>query len=88
MNKEIITFDDIKVEKDKFHQRKSHISIYDVNINHSHKKKKGGLQGSLDRVLFAAELEIMKILLLGLPQNTSNVNIECAAKPKQLYSFL
>ena len=44
-------------------------------INHSHKKRKYSLESSLDRVLFAAELELPKILL---PQNSSNVNIECA----------
>ena len=49
---------------------------------HSHKKLKNSLEGSLDRVLFAAELEFPKILVPRLPQNTSNVNIECAEKPK------
>ena len=29
---------------------------------HSHKKRKDNLKGSLDRVLFAAELEVPKIL--------------------------
>ena len=32
MGKEIITFGDIEVEKHKFHQQKSPILIYDVNI--------------------------------------------------------
>ena len=32
MGKEIITFGDIEVEKHKFHQRKSPISIYDLNF--------------------------------------------------------
>ena len=31
----------------------------------SHKKRKDSLEGSLDRVLFAAELEFPKILVLG-----------------------
>ena len=44
--------------------------------NHSHKKQKD----SLDRVLFAAELELPKILVPRLPQRTSNVNTESAGK--------
>ena len=54
---------------------------------HSHKKRKDSLEGSLDRVLFAAELDLPKILVPRLPQNTSNVNIEYAKKSKQLYSL-
>ena len=57
-----------------------------VPYNHSHKKRKDSLEGSLDRVLFAAELEFPKILVTRLPQNLSNVNNECAGKSKQLYS--
>ena len=38
------------------------------------------MEGSLDQVLFAAELVFPKILVLRLPQNSSNVNIECAGK--------
>ena len=56
--------------------------------HHSHKKLKDSLEGSLDRVLFAAELEFPKILVPRLPQHTSDVNIECAGKSvwsKQLY---
>ena len=51
---------------------------------HRHKKWKG----TLDRVLFAAELEFPKILVPRLPQHTSNVNIECGGKSvcsRQLY---
>ena len=33
MCKEIITFGNIEVEKHKFHQHKSPISIYDVNVD-------------------------------------------------------
>ena len=47
---------------------------------HSHKKRKDSLEGSLDRALFAAELEFPKILVRRLPKHTSNVNIECAGK--------
>ena len=43
---------------------------------HSHKKRKDSLEGSLDRVLLAAELEFPKILAPRLSQNTSDVNIE------------
>ena len=43
---------------------------------HSHKKQKNTLKSSLVRVLFAAEIDFPKILVLRLPQNTSNVNIE------------
>ena len=46
--------------------------------NHSHKKRKDSLEGNLDRVLLAAELEFPKILVPRLPQHTSDVNIECA----------
>ena len=55
---------------------------------HSHKKRKDNLEGSLDRVLFAAELEFPKVLVIRLPQHTSDVNNECAGKSvwsKQLY---
>ena len=45
--------------------------------NHSHKKRKDSLEGP-DRVLFAAELEFLKMLVPRLPQNSSNGNIECA----------
>ena len=47
---------------------------------HSHEKRKDSLEGSLDRVLLAAELEFPKILVPRLPQHTSDVNIECAGK--------
>ena len=42
------------------------------------------LEGSLDRVLFAAEPELPRILLPRLPQNSSNVNITFIGKSKQL----
>ena len=61
-----------------------------VGLLHSHKKQKDSLEGSLDRVLFATELEFPKILVLRLPQHTSDVNTECAGKSewsKQLYSL-
>ena len=56
-------------------------------MTHSHKKRKDSLEDSLDQVLFAAELEFPKILVPRLPQNSLNVNIECAGKSKQLYSL-
>ena len=47
-------------------------------VNHSHKKRKDSLQGSLDRVLSVVKLEFPpKILVPRLPQQTSNVNTEC-----------
>ena len=52
---------------------------------HSYKKRKDSLEGSLDRLLFAVELEFPKILVPRLLQNTSNTNIEYARKSKQLY---
>ena len=55
--------------------------------NHSHKKRKDNLEGSLDRVLFPTEIELRKIIVLRLPQNSSNINIECTGKSKQLYSL-
>ena len=33
MGKEIISFDNTEVEKQKFHQRRSSVAIYDVNID-------------------------------------------------------
>ena len=48
--------------------------------DHSQKKRKDSLEGSLDRVLFVAELDFSKILVTRLPQHTSNVNNECAGK--------
>ena len=35
---------------------------------------------SLGRVLFEAEIVFAKLVVPRLPQNTSNVNTECAAK--------
>ena len=50
------------------------------SFNHSRKKRKDSLEGSLDRVLLATELEFPKILVPRLPQHTSDVTIECAEK--------
>ena len=50
--------------------------------------RNGKREGSLDRALFAAELEFLKIIVPRLHHHTSNVNIECAGKSvwsKQLY---
>ena len=57
-------------------------------FEHSHKKRKDSLEGSLDQVLFAAELEFPKILVPRLPQHKSSVNTEYAGKSewsKNLY---
>ena len=55
-----------------------------LKLPNSHKKRKDSLEGSLDRVLLAAELEFPKILVPRLPQHISNVNIECAGKSEWL----
>ena len=44
----------------------------------SQKKRKDNLEGTVDRVLFAAELVSPKILVPRLPQHTSDANIQCA----------
>ena len=49
-------------------------------LYHIHKKRKDSMESCLNRLLFAVELEFPKILVSRLPQNTSNVNTECAAK--------
>ena len=48
------------------------------SFSQSLNKWKDSVEGSLDRVLFAAELELPKMLVPMLPQHTSDVNIECA----------
>ena len=63
---------------------------FEIMPQHIHKKRKDSLEGSLDRVLLAAELEFPKILVPRLPQHTSDVNIECAGRsewPKQQCSL-
>ena len=54
---------------------------------HSHKKHKDSLDGSLDRVSFVAKLGFPKILVARLFLNTPKVNTECTGKSKQLYSL-
>ena len=71
-------------------QNYSQLCRYDVLLlifyfKHSHKKQKGSLECSLDRVLFSTELEFPKIVVPRLPQITSNVNNEFDGKSKQLY---
>ena len=66
----------------------THVSLKTPTLNsqdyyhykQSHKKHKDSLEGSLDRVLHATELEFPNILVPRLPQHTSDVNIECAGK--------
>ena len=53
---------------------------FEIMPQHIHKKRKDSLEGSLDRVLLAAELEFPKILVPRLSQHTSDVNIECPGK--------
>ena len=57
-----------------------------TSTDRSHKKRNDSFEGSLDRVLFVAELDFPKILVPRLPQETSNLNNDCPRKPKQLYS--
>ena len=56
------------------------LKVNGLYLQHSHKKRKDSLEGSLDRVLLAPELEFQKILVPRLPQHASNVNTECAGK--------
>ena len=53
----------------------------------SHKKWKDSLESNLDRILFVAKLKFPKILVPRIPHNSSNVNIECAGKSKQMHSI-
>ena len=59
-----------------------YFNLYSSLAVTSHKKRKDSLEGSLDRVLLAAELEFPKILVPRLSQHTSDVNIECPGKPE------
>ena len=55
-----------------------------------HKKRKDNSEGSMERVLLAAELELPKIIVPRLSQHKSDLNIECAGKSEwsnQLYSL-
>ena len=54
---------------------------------HSHKKQKNSLKSSLVLVLFAAEIDFSKILVLSLPHYTLNVSIESSGKSKTLYDL-
>ena len=59
-----------------------------IHENIVFKRKDSVEGGNLDQVVFAAELEFLKILIPRLPQNTSNINTERAAILIQLCSFL
>ena len=54
----------------------------------SHKKREESLEGGLDRVLFAAELEFLKIMVPKLTQDTTNVNNDCAGKLRPIRSVI
>ena len=73
------TNNQIKWNEDKYYVLLSTDEILQVKI--------GAALVSLDRVLFAAELEFPKKLVPRLPQNSSNANVECAEKLKQQYSL-
>ena len=51
-------------------KRKNKFEYYKHYLERSHKKRKDSLEGSLDQLLSAAELEFPKILVSRLPQNT------------------
>ena len=42
----------------------------------------------MDRILFAIEVDFPKILVPGLPENTSNVNNECAGKENHCIPYV
>ena len=50
-------------------------SVHNLKFDQSHKKLKDSLEGSMHQVLFAAEIELVKILVTTPSQRTSNVNI-------------
>ena len=54
----------------------------ELDFKYSNKKRKDILEGSLDGVLFATEIEFPKILSPRIRQNSSNVNDECDGKSK------
>ena len=54
----------------------------------SHKKREESLEGGLDRILFAAELEFLKIMVPKLTQDTTNVNNDCAGKLRPIRSVI
>ena len=54
----------------------------------SQKKRNYSLENSLVRVLYAAEIELPKIIKPRLPQNTSNLNIESTGKSKKIVLFM
>ena len=76
-----VTFEIHETNKSKFldmfeENKKKNQNIWNLfSSKHSYKKQKDSLEGSLDRVLFATELEFPKILVPRLPQHT-NVNIQ------------
>ena len=51
-------------------------------LRHSKNKWNDSIEGSLDRVLFEGDPGFPKSLMPRIPQNTSNINTECAGKPK------
>ena len=83
---------------EKLHQIQKSLNVYSrkylfswryqhdiTKLLHSHKKQKGSMEGSLDQVLFAVELEFSKMLVPRLPQHSWNVNIECVRKSTTVF---
>ena len=60
--------------------------LFSFNMFYSHKKRNVSLEGSLDRVLVAVELEFSKTSVPKLPKNISNATSECAGKIFQYIS--
>ena len=67
-----------EIKKLKYNMKKVVLQEVYIALNHSHKKRKDSLEGSLGQVLFAAELEFPKILGSSIicrwtwvPENTS-----------------
>ena len=78
-----------KIRCSVFNKRASS-ELLKIYNQHSHKKRKDSLEGSLDRVLFIAELEFPKILVPRLPQNTEYIKWEhrMSLKIKTTLSFM
>ena len=66
------------IETSKKNSQKMRFYYKKINVlSNSYKKQEDSLEGGLDRVLFVAELEFLKILVPNIPQITSNLKTEC-----------
>ena len=80
-SKELLYFVEPTLKNKKFDDALQHVGVNLVIT-------KDSVEVSLDRVLFAPELEFPKILVPRLPQHTSDVNIECAGKSEWSKQYL